>query len=456
MNDVENSLEKHFHLSERGTDVKTEITAGLTTFLTMAYIMAVNPLILSETGMPKDALFTSTVLAAAFATLLMGLYANLPFGLASGMGLNAFFAAVCISGPLKGIANGWQIALGAVFINGILFILLSLTKVRSLIVYAMPTNLKRAVSVGIGLFITNIGLQQSGLIAIEDNQLSLGDIQSPPTVLAIIGLILIAVLMYKKVRGSLLWGILITSVLSWIYAGIIGPDKAASLGLFTPNWSKLISLPPSVAPIAFKMDFKGLLDVSMITVVFGFLFVDLFDTLGTFIGCAQKAPELTDKEGNMSEKDTTRGLLVDAVGTTFGSLFGVSTVTTYVESSAGIAAGGRTGLASVVTGLFFLISLFFSTIFTSIPSAATSPALIIVGLMMFSVVKEIDISKDYTEAVPAFLTMIIMPMSSSISDGIIFGIVSYTILKLFSRKTEDLNPMMYILSIIFVVYLIYR
>lgn len=456
MNDKENSLERYFNLSERGTNVKTEITAGITTFLTMAYIMAVNPLILSETGMPKDALFTSTVIAAAFTTLLMGFYANLPFGLASGMGLNAFFAAVCVTGPLKGIENAWQIALGAVFVNGILFILLSLTKIRSLIVHAIPTNLKRAVSVGIGLFITTLGLQQSGLIAITDNSLGLGDIQSPSTILAIIGLIIIAVLMYKKIKGSLLWGILITSVLSWIYAEILGPEKAAELGLFTPNWSKLISLPPSITPIAFKMDFKNLFDVSMITVMFGFLFVDLFDTLGTFIGCAQKAPELTDADGNMSEKDTTRGLLVDAVGTTFGSLLGVSTVTTYVESSAGIAAGGRTGLASVVTGLFFLISLFFSTIFTSIPAAATSPALIVVGLMMFSVVKEIDISEDYTEAVPAFLTIIIMPMSSSISDGIIFGIVSYTILKLFSGKTKDLNPMLYILSAIFVAYLIYR
>lgn len=449
------SLEKYFKLSERGTDIKTEITAGITTFLTMAYIIAVNPIILSETGMPKEALFTSTVIAAAFSTLLMGLYANLPFALASGMGLNAFFATICLTGPLKGVENGWQIALAAVLVDGIIFILLSLTKIRSLIAFSMPTNLKKAIGVGIGMFITTIGLKQSGLIVIDDGMLGLGNIKSPQTALSILGLVIIAVLIYKKVKGSLLWGILATSIISWIYAGIVGAENAAEFEVFAPNWAKLVSLPPSIAPIAFKIDFAGLMQFGMIPVIFGFLFVDMFDTLGTFIGCAQKAPELTDSEGNLSEQDTARGLLVDAVGTTLGSLLGVSTVTTYVESSAGVAEGGRTGLASVVTGIFFILSLFFSTIFTSIPAAATSPALIIVGLMMFSVIKDIDISEDYTEAVPAFLTIIMMPMANSISDGIVFGVVSYTILKMLARKTEDLNPMMYVLSIIFIAYLLF-
>jgi AGZA family xanthine/uracil permease-like MFS transporter len=450
------SLDKRFHLTERGTDVKTEFTAGLTTFLTMAYIIAVNPLILSATGMPKEALFTSTVLAAAFTTLLMGLYANLPFALASGMGLNAFFAAICTAGPLKDIPNGWQVALVAVLFDGIIFIILSLTKIRSAIVYSIPTNLKKAVGVGIGLFITVIGLENSGLIVISDNSMGVGNIANPVVVLTLIGLFITVLLMHKEVKGSLLWGILITSIISWVYAGIIGVENAANLGIYMPNWGKLISLPPSIAPIAFKFDFSYLSSLSMASIIFAFLFVDMFDTLGTFIGCAQKAPELTDEEGNLSDKDTTRGLLVDAIGTTLGACLGVSTVTTYIESSSGIAEGGRTGLTSVVTGLFFIIALFFSTIFTSIPAAATAPALIIVGLFMFAVVKDIDFSEDWTEAVPAFATVIMMPLSHSISDGIIFGIVTYTILKLISGKSKDLSPVMYILSIIFIAYLLYR
>ncbi|MDK2878953.1 MAG: adenine/guanine/hypoxanthine permease [Thermoanaerobacteraceae bacterium] len=448
-------LERYFHLSERKTDVRTEFVAGFTTFLTMAYIIAVNPIILSSTGMPKEALFTSTILAAGFTTLLMGFYANLPFALASGMGLNAFFAAVCNAGLLKGVPNGWQIALCAVLFDGIIFIILSLSRIRSMIVYAIPVNLKRAVSVGIGLFITTIGLELSGLIVIKDNRMSLGSLSNPAAVLAIIGLIITAILMHKKVKGSLLWGILITSVISWIYAGIIGAGNAANFGIFMPAWNRLISLPPSIAPIAFKFNFNGIFNLGMMAVVFGFLFVDMFDTIGTFIGCAQKA-QLVDEKGNMTEKDTARGLLVDAIGTTLGACLGVSTVTTYIESAAGIAEGGRTGLSSVITGLFFMVALFFSTIFTSIPGAATAPALIIVGLLMFSVVKDIDISEDWTEAIPAFLTIIVMPLAYSISDGIVFGIVSYTILKLLAGKTRDISPTMYVLSIIFIAYLLYR
>ncbi|TZE82339.1 NCS2 family permease [Calorimonas adulescens] len=448
-------MERYFKLKERGTDIRTEFTAGLTTFLTMAYILAVNPIILSETGMPKDALFTATALSAGLTTILMGVFANLPFALASGMGLNAYFASLVLSGPLKDVPNGWQIALTCVLFDGIIFLIISSLKIRTAIVNAIPVNIKRAISVGIGLFIASIGFINAGVVKIVDNSLTAGDFTNPQTLLFVFGLVVTGIMMYKKIKGALLLGILVTSIVGWIYAGVIGVDVAATYGIFEPAWRNLLSVPPSVAPIAFKFDFARTLRVSMVPVIFAFFFVDMFDTIGTFIGCAQKA-KLTDENGNMDPKDTTRGLLTDAIGTIFGAFMGTSTVTTYIESSAGIAEGGRTGLTSVVTGLFFVMALFMSNIFTSIPSAATAPALVIVGLLMISVIKDIDISEDWTEAIPAFLAITTMPFTSSISEGIVLGIVSYVLLKLFTGKAKQISLTMYVLAGIFIIYLIFR
>ncbi|MDI6600676.1 MAG: NCS2 family permease [Thermoanaerobacteraceae bacterium] len=454
-NGNESALERYFKLKERGTDARTEFTAGLTTFLTMAYILAVNPIILSATGMPKEALFTATAVSAGLTTILMGVFANLPFALASGMGLNAYFATLVLAGPLKGVPNGWQIALTCVLLDGVIFTIISLFKIRTAIVNAIPVNIKRAISVGIGMFIASLGFMNAGAVKIVDNHLTFGSYASPQTLLFVFGLLITGIMMYKKIKGSLLWGIIITAIIGWIYAMVVGPETAAQFGIFEPSWNHLISMPPSVSPIAFKFDFKNAFTLAMLPVIFAFFFVDMFDTIGTFIGCAQKA-KLVDEKGNMSEKDTTRGLLTDAIGTMFGACLGTSTVTTYIESSSGIAEGGRTGLTSVVTGLFFIIALFLSNIFTSVPAAATAPALVIVGLLMISVIKDIDLSEDWTEALPAFLTIAIMPFTASISEGIVFGVVSYTLLKVFTGKAKEVSGTMYVLAAVFIVYLIFR
>lgn len=438
-------LVKMFKLKEHKTNVRTEVIAGITTFMTMAYIIAVNPNILSAAGMDKGALFTSTCLAAAFATIFMGLYANYPFALASGMGLNAFFAFTVV-GQYK---ISWQIALTAVFVEGIIFILLSMVKVREAIVNSIPMNLKYAVSVGIGLFIAFIGFANARIVVDNPATLvSLGSMKDPSVVIAFVGLIVIGLLTIFKVRGALLWGILVSTLVAWIYGYSIGADAAAKLGIFLPNG--VVSAPPSIAPIFGKLSFDGIFNFAFLSVLFAFLFVDIFDTVGTLVGVASKA-DMLDEKGNLP--NASKPLLVDAVGTTVGAVLGVSTVTTYVESSAGVAEGGRTGLTAVVTGLLFLAALVFSPIFTSIPAAATSPALIVVGLFMMEPILKINLS-DYSEAIPAFLTIIMMPLTYSIADGIIFGMLAYVILKLLSGKLKDISLTMYILAVVFIIRLV--
>ncbi len=424
-------LEKRFKLNEHKTDVKTEVMAGITTFMTMAYIIIVNPGILSATGMDAGALFTATSLAAAVATLIMALYANYPFALAPGMGLNAFFAFTVV----LGMGYSWQFALTAVFIEGIIFILLTFFNVREAIINCMPMNIKHAVSVGIGLFIAFIGLSNAGIIAASPaTKVTLGDITSPPVLLAIIGLIITGVLLSKNVKGALLIGILVTTAIG-IPMGV------------TPMPTGFISAPPSLKPILFKFDFSKLFTIDMVVIMFTFLFVDLFDTLGTLVGVASKA-NMLDHEGKLPK--AKQALFADAIGTTFGAMIGTSTVTTYVESAAGVAEGGRTGLTALTTSGLFFLALLFSPILTIVPGEATAPALILVGLFMMSPIKKIELD-DYTEAIPAFLTIIMMPLSYSIAEGIVFGILSYVILKLITGKTKDVSYIMYGLAILFVI-----
>ncbi|GAA0077267.1 NCS2 family permease [Clostridium sp. CTA-5] len=438
-------LERFFKLSQSKTTVKTEIIAGITTFLTMAYIIAVNPDFLSQTGMDKGAVLTATCLSAGLTTIFMGVYANLPFSLASGMGLNAFFAfTVC--GAMK---VPWQVALTAVFIEGIIFIILTLTKVRELVVNSIPTSLKIAVSGGIGLFIAFIGFQNSGIV-IKDNAtlVTLGTFRDPRAIISIIGLVIIGVLVYKQVKGAMLWGILSCTVIAWCYAFIIGPEKAAeSYKIFLPTGVFGIH---SIGPIAGKLDFSVFATAKgaamIVLVLLTFLFVDFFDTVGTLVGVASKA-NMVDENGNVLR--AKQALLVDAVGTTMGALMGVSTVTTYVESSAGVAEGGRTGLTSIMSGILFLLAAFFAPIFMAIPSCATAPALVVVGLFMMQNITKIDFY-DYTEAIPAFLTIILMPLTYSIATGLMFGVVSYVLFNFFCGKKEKISVTLIILAIIFI------
>ena len=427
----ENSfLERRFKLSENKTDVRTEVLAGLTTFMTMAYILIVNPSILSDAGMDWGGVFTATAISAAVATLLMAFLANYPFALAPGMGLNAFFAYSVV----LGMSKSWQFALTAVFIEGIIFILLSLVKVREAIFDAIPMNLKKAVSVGIGLFIALIGLVNAGVVVPgEGTIMDLGNITSRGPLLALIGLIITGFLLAKKVRGALFFGIIITTII-----GI-------PLGV-TPLPEGFIQAPPSLSQVAFKFEWNQIFTFDMLVVMFTFLFVDIFDTVGTLVGVASKA-KMLDKDGKLPR--VSQALFSDAVGTTVGALLGTSTVTTYVESAAGVAEGGRTGLTSFTTAVMFILALFFSPIFNIIPSEATAPALVLVGLFMMSPIKEIDLS-DFTEAIPAFLTIVMMPFAYSIAQGIVFGMVSYVVLKLITGKHKDISVVMYILALLFV------
>jgi len=426
-------MEKLFKLKEHGTNIRTEILAGITTFLTMAYILGVNPQILSATGMDKGALFTATCLSSIVAILLMGFIANLPFALAPGMGLNAFFAFTVV----LGMGYSWQFALTAVLIEGIIFIILTFVNIREAIINCIPTNVKKAISVGIGLFIAFIGLQNSGIIVNDDAVLvKLGTITSGPALVAIIGLIITAVLLIFKVRGALLWGILAGTII-----GI--PFGITNVQNFT-----FVSLPSSIEPIFFKfVGFDQILSIDMIIVMFTFLFVDMFDTVGTLVGVATKA-NLIDKDGKIPR--VKWALFADAVGTAVGAIFGTSTVTSYVESAAGVEEGGRTGLTAIVVALLFGLALFFSPIFLIIPSAATAPALILVGLFMMSPIKDIDFS-DYTEAIPAFLTFITMPLAYSIADGIMIGILSYVVLKLLSGRPKEVKVLTYVIAALFLV-----
>ncbi|MBU5590882.1 NCS2 family permease [Clostridium sp. MSJ-4] len=438
--------------SDNNTSVKKEIVAGITTFLTMAYIIAVNPTILSATGMPAGALVTATCLSAGIATIMMGFYANLPFALASGMGLNAFFAYTVV---IK-MNVPWHVALTAVFIEGIIFIVLSLTNVRELVVNTIPMNLKLAVTAGIGLFITFIGFVDSGMVIKNDATLvGLGNFISPTVLIASLGLVVIVILSKKKVRGAILFGIFASTMTAWIYA-MINPEAAALHKIFLPAG---IFKFESLAPIAFKLDFSFLMDSSkiwgFITIVFTFLFVDFFDTVGTLVGVTSKA-NMLDEEGRVPRAG--RALLADAVGTTLGALLGVSTVTTFVESSAGVAEGGRTGLTAITTGILFLLAMFFSPLFVAIPACATAPALIVVGFFMIENVVKIDFS-DFTEGVPAFLTIALMPLTYSIGDGLTIGILSYVIINLvnniFSKEKKKVSPVMIVLGIIFILKIIF-
>jgi adenine/guanine/hypoxanthine permease len=429
-------LERLFKIRANGTSVKTELLAGLTTFMTMAYILAVNPDILSAAGMDKNAVFTATALSAAIASVMMALFANLPFALAPGMGLNAFFAFTVV----VGMGYSWQLALTAVFIEGIVFVILTFFNIRELIVNSIPSSLKHAISTGIGLFIAFIGLQKAGIIVKSDSVLvGLGDMRSPVVFIALGGLILTGVLLALKVRGALLIGIFVATL-----AGI-------PFGLTEFPKGSLVALPPSIEPVFMKFDFAHLWSSDMLVVLFTFLFINMFDTVGTLVGVATKAG-MVDKNGNILR--VKQALFADATGTVVGAMLGTSTVTTYAESAAGVAEGGKTGLTAVATGGLFVLALFFAPLFMMVPASATTPALIIVGFYMMSLVREIDFD-DYTEALPAFLTILMMPLAYSIAKGIAFGMVSYVLLKVFSGKFRDVSWTMAALAVIFILKFIF-
>ena len=451
------NLEKLFHLKEHHTDVKTEVIAGITTFMTMAYILAVNPNILQASGMDRGAIFTATALSSFVATCLMALLSNYPFVLAPGMVLNAYFAYTVV----LGMGYSWQQALAAVFAEGLIFILLSLTNVREAIFNSIPINLKHAVSVGIGLFIAFIGLQNAHIVVNNDSTLvsvfsfkgSMEDgtfhTLGITVLLALIGLLITAIMLVKNIKGGILWGILITWGLGILcqFTGLYVPD--AELGFYSllPDFSNGLSV-PSMAPTFMKMDFSIVFSLDFFVIMFAFLFVDMFDTLGTLIGVASKA-DMLDKDGRLPK---IRGaLLSDAVGTTAGAMFGTSTVTTFVESASGVAEGGRTGLTAIVAAILFGLSLFLSPIFLAIPSFATAPALIIVGFLMLTSITKIDFN-DYTEAIPCFIAIIAMPFMYSISEGIAMGVISYVVINLVTGKAKEkkISALMYVLAVIFV------
>lgn len=426
-------MDKYFKLSERGTTVKTEIMAGITTFMTMAYILAVNPGILSATGMDFGKVFAATAITSAIATLVMGLLANLPFALSAGMGVNAFFAYTVV----LSMGYPWQWALTAVFCEGIIFLLLTFFNIREAIVNSIPTNLKKAIGAGIGLFIAYIGLQNAGIVVPDSATASALSKTwfSGSAGVAMIGLVITAFLLVKGVKGALLFGIIITTLI-----GIPFGVTHYAGGSFLPS-------APYFAEFAFADIFSsGRSIFDFIIVMFTFLFVDLFDTVGTLIGCAGKSG-LIREDGSIP--NCKEALLADAIGTTTGAVLGTSTVTTFVESASGVSEGGRTGLTAVTVSVLFALSLFFEPLFGSIPSAATAPALIIVGVMMVTPVQEIDFT-DYAESIPAFLTMIFMVCAYSISDGIMFGVLSYVILKVASGKAKNVNPATWIVAALFI------
>lgn len=449
MNQEATFMQKLFPLlTNKDVDKKTEMMAGLTTFLTMAYIIAVNPSILSETGMPAGALVTSTCLGAAIGCFIMGLIADMPFALASGMGLNAYFAYTVV----LGMGVRWEIALTAVFVEGIIFIILSLCKVREAVVNAIPKNLKLAVSGGIGLFIAFIGLVNCGLVVNNDSTLvSMGHF-TPAVIITCVGLVITAVLSKKNIRGSILIGIVVSSLLAWGYA-LMSPEAAANLGIYLPSGVFKFESP---APIVNKIDFGYITHpdsmFQFITVLCTFLFVDFFDTVGTVVGVASKA-NMVDEDGKV--KNVGRALLADAFATTIGSWLGVSTVTTYVESSTGVLEGGKTGYTAITVGVLFLIAMFFSPIFIAIPSCATAPALIYVGYLMLSAVKDIDFG-DITEGVPAFMAIGGMALTYSIGDGLTLGVLSYVFINLLynliapKEDRKHVSVVMIILAILFI------
>ncbi len=446
-------LEKLFKLKERGTSTKTEIAAGITTFMTMAYILAVNPNVLSKTGMDPTAVLLATCIASFIGTVCMAFMANLPFALSAGMGLNAYMAyTVC-----GNLGYPWQVALLAVFIEGIIFIVLSLTKVREAIFDAIPLSMKRAVSVGIGLFIAFIGLQNSGLAVDSATLVQLRDFREDfhtagiCALLALIGLLIMSVLYIKRVKGAILIGILATWILGIIceVTGIYTPAPELEAFSLIPSFTMtdFTKLGDTFGQ-CFSVDFDAVGIFNFIVVIFSFLFVDLFDTLGTLIGVSTKAG-LLDKEGKLPA--IRPALMADAVATTAGAVLGTSTTTTFVESSAGVAAGGRTGLTALTTAVLFLLSMFLAPIFIAIPAFATAPALILVGFLMFCTVSEIKVDeKNYASAIPAYLCVIAMPLFYSISEGIAIGVISYVVINLICGKRREINPIMYVLAVLFV------
>ena len=439
-------LKKLFGFDSAIHNVRTEIVAGITTFLAMAYILAVNPGIfsaLADQGMPTSAVFTATALAAIVGTLVMAIYAKKPFALAPGMGLNAFFVfTVCL-----GMGHSWQFALTAILLEGIIFIILTLTKVRQWIVDAIPMNLRHAIGAGIGLFIAFIGLKNGGIIVNDEATLvHLGNICHGTALLAIIGIVITAVLLILKVPGNILIGIIVTALLGMLPIWQIpGADGTIAYGALT-TFDRVVDVPPSVAPIFCQFQWDEILSLDMLVVLFTFLFIDMFDTMGTVIGVSQKAG-MVDEKGNID--GINKVFMADAIATTCGACLGTSTTTTYVESAAGVGAGGRTGLTAFTTVCCFAIALFFAPIFTHIPSAAPTAALVIVGLMMLSPIKELDLD-DFSESVPAFLTIILMPLCYSISDGILIGMIAYVLINALCGKFKKISVTMWILAILFI------
>ena len=425
-------LQKTFGLNPAKHSVRTEIIAGITTFLTMAYILAVNPSIFSaleSQGMPTNAVFTATALAAIVGCLVMSIYAKKPFGLAPGMGLNAFFVyTVCLA-----MGHPWQMALTAIFLEGVLFILLTVTNVRKLIVDAIPVTMKRAIGAGIGLYIAFIGLKSAGIIVnSEATSVALGSFSEPAVILSIIGFLITSVLVILNVKGGMLLGIIATTLIG--------------IPMGVTNFNGVMSTPPSIEPIFCKFEWSQILSWDMVAIVFTFLFIDMFDTIGTVVGVSVKSG-MVDKDGNVD--GINKVLMADAVATVAGAVFGTSTTTTYIESASGVSEGGRTGLTSFTIAVCFAIALMFSPLFLAIPGAATGPVLFIVGVMMASPVKDIDWS-DYSEAIPAFVTMLLMPLAYSISDGIMLGMITYTVLNALAGKLKKVSVMMWVLAVLFI------
>lgn len=432
-------LQRLFHLDEQGTDVRTEVLGGVTTFMTMAYIVFVNPAVLSGAGMDFGAVMTATCLSAAIATFAMGLVANYPIALAPGMGENFFFLSVCV-----GMGVAWQTALGAVFLAGIVFVLLTFFRIREMIIDAIPMSLKHAIAVGIGLFIAYIGLVGAGIAEKSDSGMlmRLGDLSRTPTLVACVGLIVTITLLARRVKGAILIGILFSAVLAWAFNLV--------------EWQGLVSAPPSMAPTFLELDLKGLLDAAMVPIVVIFLFMAVFDAIGTLIGVSERAGYL--KDGKLPR--ATRALLADSSGTVVGSLFGTSTVTAYIESATGVEAGARTGLANMITGLLFILVLFLSPLVKMVGGGVaveggaslqpiTAPALIVVGCLMVESIRKVE-WKDFTEAFPAFLVMIGIPFAWSIADGIAFGFISYPALKLLTGRMRETSALVYFLGLLFV------
>lgn len=425
-------LENYFNFKENKTNFKTEVLAGITTFMTMAYILIVNPSILSQAGMDFGAVFTATAISSIIATLLIGLYAKLPLAAAPGMGLNAFIAFTVV----KAMGYSWQFAMTAVFIEGLIFILLTVFNIREAIITSLPMNIKKSISVGIGLFIAILGLSNSNIVIhIEGGALlALGDLKSPYTLLAIIGIIITGILLARKIKGALLIGIVATTLIG-IPMGI------------TQIPTSLISAPPSLAPTFLQFEWTHVFSLDMLVVLFTLLFMDMFDTIGTLVGVATKA-NMLDENGNVPR--AKQALLADAIGTTVGGCLGTSALTAYVESASGVSEGGRTGLTAVSTAFMFIIALFLSPLFLMIPSPATTPALIFVGLFMLEPIKDIELA-DFSEAIPAFITLLMMPMTFSIADGIAFGMISYVVIKFFTGKHKEISIPTYVIALLFLI-----